>query len=466
MSTVVRIEDLVTDAAAAGDTATLEELIANGARVNDTDNDGYCALAMATKHGHLHCVELLLGNGADVNLRDRAPRGGVPWSRRHRAAAATSRCQQALRHLGGDDSAAARSASRPRGHCEHARRWPHSDEDTRVRGGDGMHHHRYMLHIAYLGTNFVGWQRQLEASANGKGSVQELVENVVTDVLRADRRVNVTSVSRTDAGTHALYQYGSIRLDAALPVTLSEFKALVNAQLPESVVLHAVTEMAATARLSRIRSRYKKYVYYIQQGERPDLDQGRFSWFIGKTMDPQRMRDALALLVGEHDFRPLSQGLHKAAFAAKSMVRTLVSARVRVRTRVCFSLDPAVCGTGEVVGDEAAFLALAKAPTRDGGAVAAEANEQKKRKVVFRPGSVPVYFICVELVANGFLRHMVRRIVGTLRPIGEGTYPPSRMKHVLDGAVEPGPSAPAKGLWLQRTWLSQADWDADDTREA
>lgn len=70
--------------------------------------------------------------------------------------------------------------------------------------GDGKPH-RYMLHIAYLGTNFVGWQRQLEASADGKSSVQELVENVVTDVLRADRRVNVTSVSRTDAGTHALY---------------------------------------------------------------------------------------------------------------------------------------------------------------------------------------------------------------------------------------------------------------------
>lgn len=84
------------DAAAAGNAATLEELLANGARINDTDvsfkciepvleqlqkhryssyyglvqNEGYSALLMATKHGHYHCVELLLAAGADVNQRD------------------------------------------------------------------------------------------------------------------------------------------------------------------------------------------------------------------------------------------------------------------------------------------------------------------------------------------------------------------------------------------------------------
>lgn len=64
---------------------------------------------------------------------------------------------------------------------------------------------RYCLHIAYLGTGFVGWQRQCETSKAGHGSIQELVEDAVTAVLAAPRRVNVTSVSRTDAGTHALY---------------------------------------------------------------------------------------------------------------------------------------------------------------------------------------------------------------------------------------------------------------------
>lgn len=58
-------------------------------------------------------------------------------------------------------------------------------------------------------------------------------------------------------------------------------------------MVHEVTLLDAAIARSRIRSRYKKYVYYIQQGWRPDLKLGKFSWFIGKKVDPQRLRDAL-----------------------------------------------------------------------------------------------------------------------------------------------------------------------------
>ena len=66
---------------------------------------------------------------------------------------------------------------------------------------------RYCLHVAYYGTDFVGWQRQQQEvkSSSGLDSVQEVVEAAVTETLRASQRVNVTGVSRTDAGTHALY---------------------------------------------------------------------------------------------------------------------------------------------------------------------------------------------------------------------------------------------------------------------
>ncbi|GMF11760.1 unnamed protein product [Phytophthora lilii] len=66
---------------------------------------------------------------------------------------------------------------------------------------------RYCLHIAYYGTGFVGWQRQQQEakSSSGHDSVQEVVEKAVTETLGTPERVNVTGVSRTDAGTHALY---------------------------------------------------------------------------------------------------------------------------------------------------------------------------------------------------------------------------------------------------------------------
>lgn len=54
-----------------------------------------------------------------------------------------------------------------------------------------------------------------------------------------------------------------------------------------------MTLLDAASRPSRIRSLYKKYIYYIQQGHRPDLALGKYSWFIGKKLDVQRARDAL-----------------------------------------------------------------------------------------------------------------------------------------------------------------------------
>jgi tRNA pseudouridine38-40 synthase len=64
---------------------------------------------------------------------------------------------------------------------------------------------RYCLHIAYIGTRFVGWQRQREKIPSDLITVQETVEETLTFVLKMPQRVNVTSASRTDAGTHALY---------------------------------------------------------------------------------------------------------------------------------------------------------------------------------------------------------------------------------------------------------------------
>lgn len=76
---------------------------------------------------------------------------------------------------------------------------------------------RYCMHIAYYGSGFVGWQRQTQEQSVGAGSVQEVVEDAVTQLLGATERINVTSVSRTDAGTHALYVSPS-RLYLLIPV--------------------------------------------------------------------------------------------------------------------------------------------------------------------------------------------------------------------------------------------------------
>ncbi|POM64192.1 tRNA pseudouridine(38-40) synthase [Phytophthora palmivora] len=325
---------------------------------------------------------------------------------------------------------------------------------------------RYCLHIAYYGTGFVGWQRQQQEakSSSGHDSVQEVVEAAVTETLGTSHRVNVTGVSRTDAGTHALYQFGFIRLNSELEMSMTELKDKINAKLGDGrVVVLGVT--VPTTGPSRIRSRYKKYIYYLQQGHRPDLELGKYSWFLGRRLDIQRLREALKFLEGTHDFRPFSQGLLKPKFEEMTTVRTVISAKVVVRRHVNFSLDPEVCGSGEII--DAADMyhdvpnAIITEKHNSENSKTVPVGDHKKRKVEQAKGGAPVHFVCIEIVANGFLRHMVRRIIGTLRPIGEGTQPPSRIQQVLAGEVQVGPSAPTKALWLHRTWLTQEEYDAD-----
>jgi tRNA pseudouridine38-40 synthase len=61
-------------------------------------------------------------------------------------------------------------------------------------------------------------------------------------------------------------------------------------------------------------------------------------------------------------------------------------------------------------------------------------------------------FIKIWAEANGFLRHMVRNIVGTLVETGRGRIPAGRMTEILQSQDRrlAGQTAPAKGLFLER----------------
>ncbi|MBR2330583.1 MAG: tRNA pseudouridine synthase A, partial [Clostridia bacterium] len=69
---------------------------------------------------------------------------------------------------------------------------------------------RYVLKIAYDGTDYAGWQRQKNAS-----SVQEVLENAIKTALNKD--VRVTASGRTDAGVHAAGQTCHFDLESSVP---------------------------------------------------------------------------------------------------------------------------------------------------------------------------------------------------------------------------------------------------------
>ncbi|EQC39943.1 hypothetical protein SDRG_02598 [Saprolegnia diclina VS20] len=292
---------------------------------------------------------------------------------------------------------------------------------------------KFIMMVSYHGTAFVGWQRQAASATGGKLmlSVQDVIEDAVSTIYRPQGdRINVTSVSRTDSGTHALQQYCTFVLDESPAHDPAAMLREINASLPEAVLAQTLAIVPPSTFKHRTKSKLKKYVYYIQQGKRPVHESSPYSWFIGKRLDLPKLRDALSLITGTHDFRTFSMGLQKDHFVDMNTLRTIVECKVVPRRHVDFSLDLTRSGTGPILPQD--------------------------------PDSLDENFVvCIEITGNGFLRHMVRRIVGTLRSVGEGRAGPELMTQVLDGQIEPGPSVPSRGLWLHRSWMTQAEYEAE-----
>ncbi len=236
------------------------------------------------------------------------------------------------------------------------------------------------LTIAYDGTNYVGWQRQV----NGM-SVQQVVEEAFAP-LAGGVAPTVAGASRTDAGVHALGQVASVNTEIDLPVTA--VRRALNVRLPADIRVLAVEE-AQRRGFTRgfIRSPRRTGTAWS-----PRRSSCRSTGSSSGTLPNRKriawMREAAACLVGRHDF---------ASFQARG-------ACVRETVRTIHRLD-----LREVDGE-----------------------------------------IRIECEGDGFLRHMVRTIAGTLAEVGTGLRPASAMPGILDARDRraAGATAPACGLTL------------------
>jgi tRNA pseudouridine38-40 synthase len=250
---------------------------------------------------------------------------------------------------------------------------------------------RYKIIIAYDGSRLVGWQRQAEGE-----SVQGLLEAACSRL--EGRPVTVHGAGRTDAGVHALGQVASVSLTRGHPPDV--LVRAVNAQLPPDVRVLAVHEVPADFH-ARFSARAKTYRYLLRHAGVASPFERAYVWHLADALDIDAMRRAAAVLVGMHDF---------AAFCSRGSrvshtTRTLVRSEILERPMTLHALDSAS------VGDLLAY----------------------------------------EVEGDGFLRHMVRAIVGTLVEIGRGR-PAGSMERLLAGAdrAAAGPTAPAHGLYLVR----------------
>ena len=220
----------------------------------------------------------------------------------------------------------------------------------------------------------------------GVDTVQARLEAAVAEI--EGRRVTVHGAGRTDAGVHAWGQVASFELEHGIdPPALGR---ALNAKLPDDIRVRIVETMPESFH-ARFGARWKSYRYRVNRAPVANPMERRFCWHISDPLDLGAMEQAGAHLVGQHDF---------AAFQTSAG-----DATVRTTVRTISDLE-----------------------------IVHESDD----------------IIAIDVVGNGFLRYMVRTIVGTLAEVGLGRRPVGDMRRVLGSLRrdQAGPTAPAHGLVL------------------
>jgi tRNA pseudouridine38-40 synthase len=246
--------------------------------------------------------------------------------------------------------------------------------------------------LQYDGTDFQGWQSQ----AQGERTVQDVLETAIMNITGEE--VRISAAGRTDTGVHALEQV--VSFPTASKLGGDTLARALNAVLPPDVRVLECRDVPEDFH-PRYGARSKRYVYIVANMEVLSPFVSRYAWHMRRPLDVEAMRSAVLHLTGEHDFR--------AFMAAGSSVKTTVRELTELRL------------------------------TEEGS-------------IGFLGFTLEGRFLRLEAEGNGFLRHMVRNIAGTMVEVGKGRMAPEYVREILVSGDRDlaGPTAPARGLFLER----------------
>ena len=149
---------------------------------------------------------------------------------------------------------------------------------------------RYKLTLQYNGTEFFGWQIQLN-----ERTVQGELEKAAAK-LNKGKRVVITGAGRTDTGVHALGQVCHFDLNTKLDTIA--LKSAINGNLADDIRIMSVEQVNDEFH-SRFDATSRYYVYQCYQGK--NLLYGNQAWMISEV-DITKMNSVTQAIIGSHDF--------------------------------------------------------------------------------------------------------------------------------------------------------------------
>lgn len=155
---------------------------------------------------------------------------------------------------------------------------------------------RYFIDCAYLGKNYVGWQRQL----NGK-SVQEEIEKAFSIIFQEE--IKIHGSSRTDAGVHAKHQFAHIDLAFEL-TSVDETVYKLNNLLPHDISINNLLRVQSEMH-SRFEATGRKYIYRIHTEKNPFVSET--SYYFRQSLNVNLMNEACKILLKSADFESFSK---------------------------------------------------------------------------------------------------------------------------------------------------------------
>jgi tRNA pseudouridine38-40 synthase len=151
---------------------------------------------------------------------------------------------------------------------------------------------RYRATLAYDGSAYQGFQRQIE----GRPSIQRTVEVAIAAVT--GQEIAIIGAGRTDTGVHARGQV--IAFDGTWKHSDEDLLRAINANLPADIALQDITQQPGFH--PRFDAVSRVYQYHIVQANQRQPLLRQYVWQVRHPLDVAEMQKAADLLIGEHDF--------------------------------------------------------------------------------------------------------------------------------------------------------------------